>query len=674
MPGTDLFVQVASVDGVGNPSCWSAPVRVRPDEVTPRLLDEAPPSVGGAVAVSEADGVTAWALGAAGLAVRDPSGAVVTFSDLPSSDVVVDGRTVYGAGGALGVHVLHLDGGGAVSGAPESIDGDDVRALAPLTGGLVLGTSEGVRVLDLEDTAGSPAAAAVGEPVTRVSVQNGFIAVARADLTVQLLRVAQPGTVLGTAGLSSSPRAMRILDDEVWAVGGSTVDVIPLGACPAQPCPAAAVRFQLPSGVQATDVIGWDDRVLVLGSPADPAAGDPGGVFVYDAAAGAPQLVGRAFPPAGAADLEVLTPRHGGFCANAELGGARQDVCWDTVAFPLVSSATSLLGAGAVSEVAADGPYAWTLERAGAVPSVSEWRLADGSELQRASAPDDAVILALVPTPSGLLAVDDQARVLFAPQGARGAGVLTVVDDTALAGAVSAAYADATFDVLPLAAARAAREGSALVVAVHPQDPAQAECRPAVVARLHLGYDGAPRVASVDTVTLAGAALRVSALDVSGGVARVGEKPFAVAAVELDGMTEDAAAAVAPAAACAPGAPSEVDALARVGDGRGRLFASAVNDVAGVDVSGVFDVEQGAAAVVTDPAARFLAISGVRQLLAVNTGVATQLVDISAAEPPDALRAVLTFPNLAQATSIDASARGLVFANGPGGALFVRLR
>ncbi|MFH1811944.1 MAG: carboxypeptidase-like regulatory domain-containing protein [Pseudomonadota bacterium] len=722
-PGTDVYLQVAAVDAVGNTSCWSQALAVRPDEVTPILGSEVE-NVPRGVAVARSGAARAYALGSGGLAVVPDHGAAQTLT-LPSHDVVAGRNRFFAAGDALGVHEVMVDVDGAES-SSRSVDvGAVVRSLAARPGVLVLGTASGITLVR-DDFASAPRhhlPGGITAPTERVLSWGQALILLRAaqPYTLQVVRRDAPDDLLGSfGGFATAPPDLELIGDTLWiALEESGVQAIDLDACAAAlaaapgggvapgelGCLAPRLPVPLPIAARAVRLAAFDDLVAIAAESVDAMQASAGLYFLRAPAWAAPSFVGRLGLEAGASirALEAVAP---GLCVTTEQGAEVQRRCAVDLGQDLIGETQRLFWGLPVTQALVDGANAWLVEGGGAdvlsfapalrqvalgqtaaqrVRSVPQSLAIDPSgSTQHARFPFGAPWLTSAATMPGLgvLAIDVYGRLWFsAHSSATGSGELQRVDTDlperlrSLLPALARSTGSQSFTYLTAGSLQAV--GLDLLLTLQNGADDSFACHPTALARIALAEDldsGVLEVRAVEAVTLEDS-VEIYAPVVDGARAWLGAQPFGLYLVEL-GTTLQAPAGQGLALDCAQrrSEGSYVYDLLRPQRSPDALLLSGRRSLGSVDETGVYRWSSGAPQRVDlqlPSAPEALADLGPRLFVSTQSDGA-YVLDM----PTDASAAVPSYPRMAlpelrRPSRVVTTSRGLLVPDGLYGAAWV---
>ncbi len=694
LPGTNVAVQVAAVDAVGNTSCYAAPLFVRPDEITFALERE--DDVGVAAArVAHFRGYTAWARGAGGLQIATPDGTVTTIGGLVANDVSAIGRTFLASGGPGGLHVVTIPADGSAPTAASTTVGDTLNAVLARPGLGVVGTATGVRFLPIDDPTSGGASVdpgARGDAVTRILGEGALLFLARADGRVQAVDRRAAATEIGAIDDEGFPPTSAVVfGDELWlAYGDEGVRAVDFSACDLGAADCLAPRFdvEMPGAGEAAALAVWDDRVLVAINNAG-LLGDVVGVL-RPVEGAAPRLVGLAFLPDGFGTTHLIADELG-FCALNASGRA----CFRSATQLLAEREQVFTAGGPVLQATVDDDSLWLLSTRGPTHEVQQHRL-DGSVARRARMPEvpandvapffPAGPARLSPAPplgngAGYATVDNYGRLVHVAEHSHSSDA-DVVDTTLPARFLTAAPATAlpgVAGVANFARSLVDLDGGRLVVLTQPSSSDDCNNVQLSVVRLVEDADGALRAADVVSVDLE-PVRRIVSLTVEAGVAYVGSAPFRVDAVDLDAMATTASTSeVRSCNAADAGVFGTFGVQPQSGPGGRQLFVGGTFDLSGpvVQVRGL-----GSDGALEGPLPLRLddevaAIGVARDLLTVAFGsggaVAFRLPAVGSASTTTMVPA-FAMPSVRDVQSIQPTARGVVIADGANGAVWHPLR
>jgi hypothetical protein len=704
LPGTELFVQVAAVDVAGNVSCFSDPLGARPDRTAPRLQD----GVGAAVAsqiVVDSDGVTAFGGGVFTVRARDGTLQPVTLDGDPVSvdDVVASGRSFFGAARGLGVVKVTVDAAGVIGAADDIVTGRDVRSLVALPGGLLVGTADGLVVVDRAGAvvaSGDPGAVAV--PVSRLALRGDLVIAARTDvdgngLSLQASARTDPTALLGVnARIAGAVDHMVFHGDDLWVIAANVVEVFDTSGCLGldADCLRSRARFGLADQARATDVADVDDSVVVW------SAGAGGGFRFAADFAGVPTVVGRAFPPPDS-DLSALRLERQGFGAAGVVDdlGTRGERCWSLVNDGLPIERAPLVGVGAAFAVSAgDGDDVVWLDNVltddGPLDLLAHNQ---GRAIAEHTAPaivvdDDVALPGGLAGPQdlahaqnlGTFSVDQYGRLLFLASSTFGDDELTLVDDsavgdlrtavaTAAPGLLTPLFDDDDDEALVFDDVRLRLDGDDAIVFALARGSADlvTGCPQVFALRLQLAPRGGDGVAVVDVEALSlGRAFRITDAVISGTRAYVGLHPFGTGVVDLTDFSLDAASAIAACDGATNNATLHADAfplnsLALVG---GRVLATGIKGAGFPARDALLDVTTSTHQVVVEAGSRLRAVLAVGPFLGLTAIDPTSAVLITTPVPPaSTFLPQAALPGIERAASLAATRTGLVVADGGSG-------
>ena len=688
LSGTNVVLQVAAVDAVGNASCFSAPLLARPDEITFQLEVQDTRTIA-AGRLAHHRGAMAFARAGAGLQVVDAAGTTTDLAGLVANDVSALGRSFLAAGGPGGLHVVTIPADGSAPVAVTTSVGDDLRSVVARPGLAVVGTTTGIRFLPLVDPTSAAAAVdpgARGDPVVRVMVEGRLLFVFRADGRVQAVHRQNPANELDAVDDEAAPpTSATVVGDELWlAYGDEGIRAFDFSGCFDQQAGCLEERFdvEMPGDGNARAIAVWDDTVLVGVND----AGLLGNVVAAfrPTANSAPRLVGLAFLPA---DFEVrhLVPDELGFCALST--GAR--ACFRSAVQPLAERERTFTTGGVVIQATVDEDSAWFLSQRGLEMEVQQHGF-DGVVRRSATMPQVPSAGAapfpegparLAPAPplglgAGYVSIDSYGRAFAALEGESGAMVR--LDQNLPANLVSAA-ADLAYegavDEAFLSNALVDLDAGRLVVLAE-GDPALGACTAVVLAVVDLveRADGTMGTGAVQAVRLDDAN-RIAALTVEAGVAFVATAPFRLDAVDLDDLS--VTTSVAATRSCDAGDAASFGAFGvqpLTGPAGRELLVGGTADIGGAvaQVSSLVDdavlpLRLGEAAVAIGTTRDFLTV-------ALATGGALVFRIPAARSDVTALVPSFALPGVRDVQSIQPTGRGIVIADGANGALWHPIR
>ncbi len=677
LPGTDLFLYVAGVDAAGNAGCFSPPVRARPDQITFVAEGRTPVdnAAGSIVASARVDGALALARGDGGLTVIDRLGASHDLGGV-AFDVAPFGRGFVAARGAAGVRRVPLDADG-VPGTPVDVTtGDDVRSLAVRPGRVILGTAVGLRVVDLDDAA-SAAAADVADgdgAVVRILSRGDLLVLVRAGNvpSVEVVHRAQPFTAVATRDdLPSAPSAAAVLDDQLWlGFGALGVRAFDLDACIAGPgCLRSLAQRALPGSADVVDLVPFDDVMLAAAHGLD---GDS--IFAVQKSA-ALTAVGRASLDVGDDVQRIVASSAGDVCAVVDGATDAAVSCFTSASLPQPDGEVRLAGGRRVITVRPEGARGHLLESDDTGQALlAEVRLADGAVLRESPiAAGRALEAAAVVDGLGLFALDDQGGLWHAKDGEDAAAGAHLVAElgAGFAGAVTDFPASGYTGFLET-------DGQDLWAALVGEGSGDAH--PTALFRIALREDDDGALSAAVAAGVAGLDVKsLTQLRLHRGRGYVPTQPFGVLVYDLgDGSSAPAllsAETLAPSGDAVATFAADLSFLPVVGGAAGDENAL----IPGVDATGVegFFVLDDAGEVTQVSAA---GPSGIRSMdsfgrfVVVGTQTDGAFVIDGATLAAPALQPVLQLPDVASVEEPRATARGVLFADGDGGAAWIVLR
>lgn len=705
LEGTTLFLQVASKDAAGNLSCWSAPVAVRPDVVAPAQTGSDDQSSAGVVASFFGAAAQAHARGSSGAMAALNGQPSVTLEGLPALDVDGVGRDLYFAAGALGIHHVTLRPDGTATSADIGSIGT-IQALAAEPGHVVAGTPAGFLSVPLN----APENAQAFDPtcleteVTDVVLGNDVIYAIRNEnglATLQATHREEVACAADAVTLEQVPDAMLLLREQLWIVSGSTLTAYDVSACeipagfdpetccadtPSNGCLVEAFSTAFTSQARGHSLTPWDDLVLVGASGGSLPASAV--LVLAPQLAGPPLTSGIAFTNDDSA-VYAVEPRDGGFCAHTQ--SAR--TCFSTISGPLAEEATRMTaeGGGSIEFAlpATDGTLLFASRDEGVLRQID---LVDSRGQTRASqslpaddAPPSAppeILRQLFPANAmsrrGDVVTIDSFGQLYAFQPNRGVGSLTRVD-AGLASQLISLWPDATHpdddSLVSLSNALIDVDGENLVVFASNGFRSESGCAPAAVLKIALGtsVDGTRSVRSVETLDL-GAYGRPTAITIDSGRAYLASEPYRVDGIDLDTMTLDAASSFGGDFACSDAVTGATafGVSPLVTFEQRRLLSAGTTLVDGTPRN-ILEVDAGE-----------FVFGGISEIAAVGTlgafvalaGASGEVLIYDVGNQPvgAVLIPALSLPTGTQPLSVVATRRGIVFADGPAGAVHHVLR
>lgn len=705
LEGTTLFLQVAAQDAAGNLSCWSAPVAVRPDVVAPAQIGTDNASSAGVVASFFGATAQAHARGSNGGVASLNGLAPLNIEGLPALDVDGVGRDVFFAAGSLGIHHVTLRPDGTATSAEIGTVGT-VQSLAAEPGHLIAGTPTGLLSIPLDTPEGAVAfdPTCLETEVKDVVVGGDVIYALRTDNGVATLQATHRSEVACAADavvLEQVPDAMLLLRDQLWLVSGTTLTAFDVGTCgtpagfnpdtccadaPSNGCLVEAFSTAFTSQARGHSLTAWDELVLVGASGGSLPASAV--LVLAPQTAGPPLTSGIAFTDDDT-PVYAVEPRDGGFCAHTE--SAR--TCFSTIAGPLAEDAQRMTAQGGgnieFALPADDGTLLFATPSDGVLRQID---LVDGRGQRRASqslptddgpaaAPPD-VLRQLFPANAihrrGDVVTIDSFGQLYAFEPHAGFGPLTRVD-AGLASQMIALWPDATHpdedSVVSLSNALVDVDGESVVVFASNGFRDDGGCAPAALFKVVLGtsLDGTRSVRSVSGLDL-GAFGRPTALTVDNGRAYLASEPYRVDVVDLDSMEREPTPAFGGTFACT--------------DSVDGAFAFGVSPLVTFDqrrlLSAGTTLVDGTPRNVLEVAAGEFVFGGIGEISSAGTlgrlvalaGASGEILvyDVGDAAAGTVLIPALSLPSGTQPLSIVATRRGIVFADGPAGAVHHVLR
>lgn len=702
LPGTEVFLHVAALDRVGNASCYSAPVVVRPDEVTPVLVAEASfPAVSAAARTASRDGVVAFARGSGGLVVVDRGGSSHTVSGLAvADDVLFDGPRLFVASGA-GVAIASVDDEG-VPGEPQTLDtgADLVRRLAWRPGRLFLGTADaggdggGVRTLHLDDGTLGPLVPAGGRDaaVEALASRGDALVLVRAPSAasgtqepraLQVVDLENSTLARGESlELPNAPRVMRLLGDEAWLAFPTGLRVFSVEGCNAgsSGCLGPPRVLDLPGGASPVDIASFDDLALVLaaGDGEDPSTG---GVFLYASTPGL-RLVGRAFLPAADFIPERLFVENAGFCATGSRAGSPASVCWTTASQGQPEGQARVVLSGDARWVAQHERDTWVAEDVGSGAALTRVDFSLGAVTHRHLLPASAGLArveVLLPLPSvGALALDSDGRLFSTSLSERlnDSGVFPFAEEVLDADGLGLDDALLALDgaLTPPLQGFGALDGSTLVLALRPAGASESE---AWLVRLSL----VEKPAGLGFTAVEGMRLgdlsRVTRVLLHRGRALVSGFPSGLAVIALDEELTLLEQESIPFGEGPGDGVVEVVLLEREGNGRALLVSDVTGGTGQLGTRFDWLEDDGSlVSIAADVSGRLNAAAAFGPWLATaarGTGVRV-LEPVVEAGREASLRALLQIPTVPLFTDIAATRRGLLVGDGAAGVEWTTLR
>ena len=676
--GTEVVVHVAAVDSAGNAGCYTSPVKGRPDDVTFVLTDTLVGVVAPAQAVvrsfgSPRSGVLVAARGSGGLTIGANSDAT------PANDVVVDGRTVYSAAGALGVRRVDLDKDGAPIAASVRLisTGSDVTALAVRPGQLAWGSTTAQGFIDLQDE--SVTVQANGSaPVRAVRAAGRNVVYVRdvgaSQARVEVFDIDNFDLKATSPTFNTQPDDVLVVGEELWlALGDEGLVVLDL-RCGAgdSGCLSVKARRALPGGAVPTRFAVYDDRVLVAATDAF----DVAQVFAIDHDA-ALSVRGRAVVGDGSPSGVIVDD--GGACVAIAAADGDRVQCVDSVASFFIDQERRFTSGLTVLHVRAGSGFLFALEDSDGLrpSSVAVLRFSDLGLHRRVVLPPvggNALLLTAeavsVLDDGTALVLDNLGRILSVDPSKDEATVVSSFNAVALLpslGDVDDPGHGGFTGVLE-------RRGQELYVGL-------ASATGAGLLRFRLSGSGGVIGASdpgSDDVVDCGAVDNFTRLLLDSGRALVTTQPFGLFVVDIDGpeLIIDNGASIAVDTADNTFA-SDVG-VARLG-GVARVIVPGIRSVAGGGVgAGVFVVNADGAVsnlgVNDNLAASIRAMTTLRNLLVLSTVADGIIVVDDVVGAGTDVIPVLAIPSASQAKEPAATARGVLAADGGGGVVFAILR